>query len=75
MVSGGLGNLGLLSSTEMSFDLGTSWSEVTSAALPSPRQGLRAASSQNRIFFFGMEIIYILESVSYLLLIDINIEN
>ena len=47
-------DVNLLGSTEISTDLGASWTEVNSAALPSPRVGLRAITADNRIFIVGI---------------------
>lgn len=40
-------------STEISLDLGSTWSIVPSAALPFRAWGLRAISVDNRVFVFG----------------------
>ena len=53
LVTGGYGIGGGLSSTEISEDQGVLWRIVESAALPSARWGIRAATYNNRLFVFG----------------------
>ena len=55
LVSGGYGG-SFLDSTELfDLDLG-GW--ITGAALPNPMRYLRAATIDNRVYIFGIDIIY-----------------
>ena len=53
LVTGGWDGISPLSSTETSHDLGNTWFNLQSAALPNERYGLRAGNINNRIFIFG----------------------
>ena len=60
LVSGGraAGGGGYLGSTEF-FDANLgSWSANPWAALPSPMDGMKAATIDNRVFLFGIDILY-----------------
>ena len=54
LVTGGVGDDGALSSTEISEDQGVIWRTVQSAVLPSARYLIQAVTYNNRLFILGM---------------------
>ena len=54
LVTGGVGDDGALSSTEISEDQGVIWRTVQSAVLPSARYSIQAVTYNNRLFLLGM---------------------
>lgn len=56
-MTGGWDGRNALKTTEISWDQGVTWSVVKSAELKFARYGLRAATVNNRIFIFGLNII------------------
>ena len=60
LVSGGYDGSSLDSTELFDTNLG-GW--ITGAALPNPNDGLRAATIDNRVFLFGIDILYLGDKV------------